>query len=146
MSELKIQYPNTITFKFSPRIVKVKKASSKSVISGTLTCTAVKTSDDKWEAHVNTKHLQDYNDVTVLPFSEETFNLKGKNDLFSKEPDKNGRYTRIILDNVDCTMSPETSSMWTTLRDRHVFKGKIIKVDNQLFFNIKEYIGKELKE
>lgn len=146
MSELKIQYPNTVTFKFSPRISKVKKASSKNVISSTLICTAVKTSDDKWEAHINTKHLQDYNDVTVLPFSDETFNLKGKNDLFSKEPDKNGRYTRIILDNVDCTMTPETSSMWTTLRDRHTFKGKIIKVDNQLFFNVKEYVGKELKE
>lgn len=146
MSKPKIKYPNTITFKFSPRIVKVKKAPSKSVISGTLTCIAVKISDDKWEANVNTKHLQDYNDVTVLPFSEESFNLKDKNDLFSINPDNKGRYTRRILDNVDCTTSPETSSIWTTLRDKHIFKGKIIKVDNQLFFNIKEYIGKELKE
>lgn len=146
MSELKIQYPNTVTFKFSPRISKVKKAPSKSVISGTLICTAIKTSDNKWEAHVDTKHLQDYNDITVLPFSEETFNLKGKNDLFSINPDDKRRYTRIMLDNVDCTMSPNTSSMWTTLRDKHLFKGNIIKTDNQLFFNIKEYIGKELKE
>jgi hypothetical protein len=146
MSELKIQYPNTITFKFSPRIIKVKKAPSKSVISGTLICTAIKTSDGKWEAHVNTKHLQDYKDITVLPFSEGTFNLKGKNDIFSINPDNKGHYTRIMLDNIDCMATPETSSMWTTLRDKHLFKGKIIKIDGQLFFNIKEYIGKELKE
>lgn len=146
MSELKIQYPNTITFKFSPRISKVKKKDNKSVISSTLICTAIKTSDNKWEAHVDTQHLQDYDKITILPFSEETFKLKGKNDLFSINPDNQGRYTRIILDHVDCTMTPETSSMWTTLRDKHLFKGKIIKVDNQLFFNIKEYIGKEIKK
>lgn len=146
MSELKIQYPNTVSFKFSPRIVKVKKAPSKSVISGTLICTAIKTSDNKWEAHIDTKHLSEYNNVTILPFSEESFNLKDKNDIFSINPDNKGRYTRRILDNIDCTMSPTTSSIWTTLRHNHLFKGKIVKIDNQLFFNIKEYIGKELKE
>jgi hypothetical protein len=146
MNEPKLKYPNTITFKYSPRIVKVKKAPSKSVITGTLICIAVKTSYNKWEAHVNTKHLQDYDKITILPFSEESFNLKDKNDLFSINPDNKGRYTRRILDNVDCAMTPKTSSMWTTLRDKHFFKGKIVKIDNQLFFDVKEYIGKELKE
>lgn len=141
MSELKIQYPNTFSFKFSPRIVKTKKESPNKVISGKLMCTVIKV-DNVWKAKIDTTSLEDFGNITILPFSEETFNLKGKNDIFSINPDEKGRYTRINKDNVDCTTTPSTSSMWTSLRENHIFSGKIIKVNNNLFFDIKEYIGK----
>lgn len=97
--------------------------------------------DDTLMAHINTKGLDGYENVTILPFSKESFDLKGKMHIFAKDKNKEGKYVHIIRSKDTAEMYPGDDEIYTPICENSIYKGYIVKHNNELVFNITEYVS-----
>lgn len=129
-------------FTFKPIVVKPKRISNThKAITKILYCVAHKNEKGEWEAHINTKGLENYKDVTILPFTEKSFELKGRNDVFYHEKDKYNHWTRIIRTDADANNTPGNPITYCTLCENCVFSGHIVKIDSEYQFDMSVYQG-----
>lgn len=132
--------PNFAGFSIKPvKKSKIKKSST-IVIKQALYCKPV-IREDTLYAHINTKGLEGYDKITILPFSEESFNLKGKTHIFLKEKNDEGKYVHIIRNKDISETYPGNSNKYTPLCENAIYKGYIMKIEKSLVFNVTEYIG-----
>lgn len=138
---LKLKLPSAgFTFKLAtPKTKKVP--SSHKPLTKILYCSARKDENGNWQAYVNTKGLPDMKDITILPFTEKSFDLKGRVDVFYHNPDKYGHYTRIIRTPDAAMFYPGNKETYCTLCPKCVFSGHIVKVNGVTQFDISVYMG-----
>lgn len=102
--------------------------------------------DDDYKISVNVKELKpniiDNNkpDVLVIPFTEESYNLKGVISVFSRTPDKNNKYIRYIRSETQCKFFPGNKEKLVPFCKNWVCTGYIVKRNNQLQFEFHECI------
>lgn len=138
---VKLKLP-TAGFTFKPVAHKPKKvASSHKPLSKILYCSAHKDENGNWKAYVNTQGLPDMELLTILPFTEKSFELEGRTDVFYHKPDKYGHYTRIIRTPESIICSPGNKETYCTLCPNCVYSGHIVKVDGILQFDMAVYMG-----
>lgn len=133
------------TNKFSGFSIKpVKKArvkvSSTPIIKQALYCKPVYV-DDTVMAHINTRGLDGYENVTILPFSKESFELRGKTHIFAREKSKDGKYVHILRSKDIAEMYPGDEDRYTPICKNSIYKGYIVKNNNELVFKVTEYVG-----
>ena len=116
------------------------KVSSTPIIKQALYCKPVYV-DDTIMAHINTKGLDGYEKVTILPFSKESFELKGKTHIFTKEKNSDDKYVHIIRSKDTSEMYPGNEEQYTPICENSIYKGYIVKRNNDLAFNITEYVS-----
>lgn len=127
---------------FKPVISKTKHTeSSYKEITKILYCLAKRNDKGEWEAHVNTKGLDGYENITILPFTEKSFDLKGRYDVFRTKKDKHNHWVRIIRDYNETLTSLSDVQGLTTLCENCVFSGYIVKVNGIKQFNMSIYQG-----
>lgn len=127
-------------FKFKPVHIKknvVKHRSNR--VSNQLYCVCVK-EDDEFKAHVNITSELEFPDTLVIPFTEDSYNLKGKTDIFTKVPDKNGKYTRICRTSVHAEQFPNLDELYTPFREMYVYSGYIVIVDGHHEFEVSNFV------
>ena len=122
-------------------VKKVRTSKPTKKVKSLLYAQAVKREDGTWFARVKTKGFEGYKDITILPFSEKTFELKGKVDVFYHNKDKQGYYTRIMRTEQDSVFYPGNKEDYCVLCDKCIFQGYIIKTLNGLCFDVVKYIG-----
>lgn len=129
---LKLKFPTfTIKPAFKP------KHESKSTNNISRKCYAVvKEIDGELKAVINT----DNNDQLILPFTEKSLELKGKEYVFLKEKDKYNHYVCIIRDNITANMSPGVSSQYNTIHENLLLAGHIIRKDGKMYFNYEDLV------
>lgn len=134
-------------FTIKPSALKPKKTPSNNnkYLTKIVYCTACKNEEGIWLAHVNTKDLEGYEELTILPFTEKSFELKGRTDIFYREKDKYNHYIHIMRNSFDAYINPGCSELYTTLAENSVFSGHIVKIDGILQFDMSSYKG-ELSE
>lgn len=116
------------------------KVSSTPIVKQVLYCKPV-VQDDTLMAHINTKGLDGYENVTILPFSKESFDLKGKIHIFAKEKNKEGKYVHIIRSKDTAEMYPGNDEIYTPICENSLYKGYIIKSGKELVFKVTEYVS-----
>ena len=116
------------------------KVSSTPIIKQVLYCKPVYVNDEL-VAHINTKGLDGYEKVTILPFSKESFELKGKTHIFAKEKSKEGKYVHIIRSKDTAEMYPGNDEMYTPICENSLYKGYIIKSGKDLVFKVTDYVS-----
>lgn len=116
------------------------KVSSTPIVKQVLYCKPVNV-EDTLVAHINTKGLDGYENVIILPFSKESFDLKGKTHIFAKEKNKEGKYVHIIRSKDTSEMYPGDDERYTPICENSIYKGYIVKRDNKLAFKITEYVS-----
>lgn len=128
-------------FSIKPVAIKPKKEKTpRKQLVKVLYCIA-RREGDEWKAYVETKGVEGYKDMTILPFSPQTFVMKGRKDIFSKEKDKTNHYVRIIRSILDSFIYEGNEEEYCTLCDNRVFSGHIVKIDGVLYFDVKDYQG-----
>lgn len=133
----------TTTFSgFSIKPVKKVRAkvSSTPIVKQALYCKPVYV-EDTLVAHINTKGLDGYERVTILPFSKESFELKSKTHIFAKEKNSDGKYVHIVRSKDTAEMYPGNEERYTPICENSIYKGYIIKRDKALVFNVAEYVS-----
>ena len=127
------------TFKLNP-IEKVKSNSPTKKINTLLYAQAIRREDGNWFARVKTRGFEGYKDITILPFSEKSFELKGKTNVFYHKKDKNGHYTRVIRTEEDSIRYPGNKEDYCPLCDKCIFQGYIIKTINGVCFDVINFV------
>lgn len=131
----------SIGFTIKPSVIKPKKVyNTHKRLTKVLYCLARKT-ENGWKAEVNTKGLEGYQDKTILDFTETSFDLHGRTDVFYHVKDKYNHWIRVIRDRFLSEVNPGISELYCTLCDGSIFSGHIVKVNNVLQFDMLSYKG-----
>lgn len=86
------------------------------------------------------------NFVQKLQLSEESFNCKGKEYLFSKEKDNTNHYVMWHRNEAECKLSPSVVSGYTPILKSYIYEGKLHKgLDDIVKFTAIKVIGKRRK-
>lgn len=80
-------------------------------------------------------------DLLVLPFTEESYNLRGVVSVFDKNPDKDGRYVRYIRNESQCKFFPGSKEKLVPFCPNWVCNGYIVRKDNKLMFEFNECLS-----
>ncbi len=74
----------------------------------------------------------------VIPFTEESYSLKGKTKIFTKKPDKDGRIITVLRNKTLAELHPGIDSIYTPLRDNFVYGGYVVEINDKHYFDITE--------
>lgn len=138
MESIKLKHANfEFTFAISEKPKKIKTVG----LTKVLYAVAKLNENGVFEAHINTRGIDGYDDITVIPFSSKSFDLKYRNHVFLTTKDEYNHWVHIIRTDTDALLSPSESKGLTTLVDNGVFSGKIIKENNIKKFDMINYKG-----
>lgn len=77
----------------------------------------------------------------ILDFTPESFELKGRKEVFTIVKDKFGKLTRIIRDDSHAKFFPGLPEQYTPFAPNWIVKGYIVRKGIQKFFEFKQLIG-----
>lgn len=128
------------SFKFKPITVKTLRTKSSKPKGVKAYCVCIEDEKGEYKAHVNITDGLDCTDTLVIPFTLDSYILKGKTNVFSKKPDKKGKFTRYIRSKEDATHFPGLPEIYTPFRTNYVYVGHVIKVDGHYMFKVDDFI------
>jgi hypothetical protein len=138
METIKLKHAN---FEFTFAITEKPKKHKTVRLTKTLYAVAKLNENGEFEAHINTKGITGYDDITVIPFSLKSFDLKYRNHIWLNKKDKYDHWVHIIRTDIDAMVSHSESKGLTTLVDNGVFSGRIIKENDVKKFDMINYKG-----
>ena len=125
-------------FRFNP--VKKKRAlpnNTKSV-SRKVHCVAIKV-DGEFMAQITMNRQE----VLVIPFTKNSFNLKGKTKVFSVKKDKRTKTPiMFIRTEQEAIVSPGIPTQYKVLEENYVYYGKIIKEKGKYYFDVVDCVDR----
>ena len=126
------------TFKFKT-VDKPKTKSTPKIKKSKYTYCICSLEEDGFVARVQLNENDDNETKTlVIPFTEQSYSLKGKTKIFTKKPDKDGRIVTILRDKTLSKLHPGIADIYTPLRDNFVYGGYVIEKDKKHYFDISE--------
>ena len=90
----------------------------------------------EYKAIVN--NSENDSDKLILPFTEKSLSLKGKEYVFSKAKDKHGRRVCVIRNYIDANLNPGTDTQYDAVIENLLLIGHIIREDGKMYFNYEE--------
>lgn len=133
-----------INYGFTFKAVKPKKKRSSNTykrITKLCYCECVADENGEWKAKISLKNDIINPDIMLLPFTEKSYNLKGKTIVFSTQKDKLGIPIQIIRTQLHATVYPGTPEQYTPFRENFIYKGYVVRYKDVLYFDIVEAIG-----
>lgn len=138
MSKIQLKLPTNITFVYKP--TRPKRSTNSKPISRLLYCTAAQDENGKWWAMVNTKGLSGYKDFTKLEFSEDSYSLKKRIDVFSTTKDEHNHYVHYIRTEPDAVTSAEHIEGLSPFCINNVYSGYVMNNNGVKEFKMLKYI------
>lgn len=129
------------TINIAKGIKKVRAKTTPNRVSRLCLGTAI-IDDDQLKCRVSLRNDPNYPDYLVVPFTKESFELKGCLRVFDKKKDKKGHNIVTIRDRQTATFFPGVSSRYTTIVEKEVCSGYVIRKDGKLYFDLRETHGK----
>lgn len=79
-------------------------------------------------------------DILVLEFTEESYELKGVFSIFSKNPDKHGKYTRYVRNESHSKFFPGDPERYVPFCPNWICSGYIVRHNGKMMFDFNECI------
>lgn len=127
--------------------INVAKAKSKRTIKSksvrvSRLCKAVVALDEGiYVAKINLQNDENHPDTLVIPFTEESYNLKGKEYVFSKNKDKYNHYTCYIRTKYNATNFPGLTTQYEVLKPNIVVGGYIVRINGKHYFEYTQFVS-----
>ena len=83
----------------------------------------------------------DFPDYLVIPFTEKSLSLVGKEKVFGRNKDEYGRNVCYIRDKRFCTFHPGLPSQYTTIVEKEVCSGYVVRINGKLYFDMLDIHG-----
>lgn len=74
-------------------------------------------------------------EFTLLPFTDKSFDLKGRDIVFSKVKDEHNHYVRYYRNKLDCIHFPGNKEYLIPFAPTWVIRGNIVKINNKKYFD-----------
>lgn len=118
---------------------KKRNVSTKSNVISRI-CRAVVIKDDEgFKAKINIDN-EETSDILVIPFTTESYDIKGREIIFSKERIDNGRFLCLIRDKASSNLYNDVEH-YIPFRENIVITGDIVRIDGKMYFRYKEFIS-----
>ena len=125
-------------------IAKSTKRKQTIVTEGTVIsrdCKAIVIKDDEgFKAKISLNNDTENPDILVIPFTTKSYDIKGKEIIFSKERIDNNRFRCIIRDKASANLYNDTEH-YTPFRENIVITGYIVRLDGKMYFQYKDFIS-----
>ena len=82
-------------------------------------------------------------DFKIYPFTEDSWSLVGRENVFTRTKDKNGKVCRIIRDKFKAKFMPGLPEQYTPFAPNWTIKGYIVKENFIKKFQFKDLVGIE---
>jgi len=148
---VKLRFDNLIMSQFNSFKLVPKKKAPKTDSNKKLTTKLVKgiciKDGDNWLIQLDVKALKPdiidkgQPDLLILPFTEDSYDLKGLTSVFERTPDENGRYTRYIRNETDAKFHPGSPERYVPFCKNWVCSGYIVRCNGKLMFDFNECIA-----
>lgn len=130
--------------KFNIKLASFKKInSSKNKHIGKKYQAIVIKENDIFKAKLISSPVEDtklFRKISILPFTEESFNLRNSTHIYSKKRDKSNHYICIIRKPIEAKLGPINDSNFSTLREGLKIEGHIYIKDNIYYFNYEKLL------
>ena len=123
--------------KSKKKVSEVKRTSNK-IVQG-----KVIKEDDIYKVTIDLKNDEHYPDLLVLEFTDRSFNLTNRLEVFSRNPDSNNRYIRFIRNAVYARFMPGLPEQYVPFAPNKIVKGYIVKEENKVRFDFKDLVYPE---
>lgn len=77
----------------------------------------------------------------VLDFTEKSFNLKGRESIFTKSTDKKGKHTRIIRSTDYARICPGSPELYTPFSVNWIINGYVVEHDKKKYFEFNDLVN-----
>ena len=106
-------------------------------------CRAIVIKDDEgFKAKIIVNNEED-SDILLIPFTTESYNIKGKEIIFSKERIDDGRFRCVIRDKASAILYNDVEH-YIPFRENIVVTGNIVRINGKMYFRYKEFISLSL--
>lgn len=103
-------------------------------------CKAIVIKDDEgFKAKISINNEVD-SDILLIPFTTESYDIKGKEIIFSKERIDNGRFLCLIRDKASSNLYNDVEH-YIPFRENIVVTGNIVRINGKMYFQYKEFIS-----
>lgn len=103
-------------------------------------CRAIVIKDDEgFKAKINIDNKEN-SDILLIPFTTESYDIKGKEIIFSKERIDNGRFLCLIRDKASSNLYNNVER-YIPFRENIVITGNIVRIDGKMYFRYKDFIS-----
>lgn len=103
-------------------------------------CRAVVIKDDEgFKAKINIDNKEN-SDILLIPFTTESYDIKGKEIIFSKERMDNGRFLCLIRDKASSNLCNDVER-YIPFKENIVITGNIVRIDGKMYFRYKDFIS-----
>lgn len=124
---------------FKPAVPKKKRPkSSFSKLTDLIYCLCVEEEPNIFKAHVNIKGNREIPDILVIPFTEDSYDLKGKTKVFTVKKDKQGKRICIHRDKIRSIVYPGNSEIYTPFNNNYVYSGYVVKQEEHHYFKVSD--------
>ena len=82
--------------------------------------------EEGYKAIINMQNDPDYPDLLVLPFTEASYELKDRKDVFTRAKDEKGRRTRYICSPEKARFMPRSPEFYTPFTTNWIITGHIV--------------------
>lgn len=128
---------------------KSKRKITKSINSISRKCYAVVVKDNneyKAVVNIDEKYIpivegdEFSNSKLILPFTEESLDLKDKTHVFLKNKDKLGKNVVVIRNERDCHFSPGLPTQYDAVKENILIAGHIVRKNGKMYFNYEDLV------
>lgn len=103
-------------------------------------CRAVVIKDDEGFKAKIVVDNEENSDILLIPFTTESYNIKGKEIIFSKERIDDGRFRCVIRDKASAILYNDVEH-YIPFRENIVVIGNIVRINGKMYFRYKEFIS-----
>lgn len=103
-------------------------------------CRAVVIKDDEGFKAKIVVDNEENSDILLIPFTTESYNIKGKEIIFSKERIDDGRFRCVIRDKASAILYNDVEH-YIPFRENIVVTGNIVRINGKMYFRYKEFIS-----
>lgn len=97
--------------------------------------------DGIFKVAINMQNDPIHPDLRVLEFTEQSYNLTSKTNVFSRTVDKNGRRTRFIRNETNAKYMPGLPEQYIPFAPNWIVRGYIVKDNGITKFDFKSLVG-----
>jgi hypothetical protein len=119
---------------------KKKRVSKGKILTKKVCCVCMMSEDGEFKA--NLRIIGDRQKVTnlLVPFTLNSYSCKNKERVFTKKKDNYGKRICHIRTVEQAKLAPHKSNLYTPFCENWVYEGYLVKIKEQLYFEIKRAI------
>lgn len=97
--------------------------------------------DGTYKISIDMRNDSTHPDLLILEFTERSYDLTGKTNVFSRTVDDKGRRTRYIRNEIHAKYMPGLPEQYIPFAPNWIVKGYIVKDNGTMKFDFKSLIG-----